>query len=117
MSTYETVFVLDPSLDDSRIQKEIEKAEELITSRKGKIIKTEKWGLKKFAYPIKKKVQGFYTLIRFEGDGNVPTELERSFRLNESCLRYLTVVSTEEAEEKKVEKKKQEVESDSTRSE
>jgi small subunit ribosomal protein S6 len=117
LSIYETVFVLDPTLDDSRIQKEIEKVEELITSRKGKIIKTEKWGLKKFAYPIKKKVQGFYTLIHFEGDGNVPTEMERSFRLNESCLRYLTVVSTEEAEEKKVEKKKEEVESDSTRSE
>ncbi len=117
MSMYETVFVLDPSLDDSRIQKEIEKVEELITSRKGKIVKTEKWGLRKFAYPIKKKVQGFYTLIHFEGDGNVPTELERSFGLNESCLRYLTVLSTEEAEEKKVEKKKEGVGSNSTRPE
>lgn len=93
MSIYETIFILDPSVDDHGVQKEIEKVEELITGRQGKIIKTEKWGLKKFAYPISKKTQGFYTLIYFEGNGNIPAELEKSYKLNESCLRYLTVVS------------------------
>lgn len=93
MSIYETIFILVPSLDDQGVQKEIEKVEELITGRQGKILKTEKWGLKKFAYPISKKTQGFFTLIYFEGDGNIPSELERSYKLNESCLRYLTVVS------------------------
>ena len=95
MREYETIFVLDPSLDDHAIQKEIEKVEELITQHQGKITKTEKWGKKRFAYPIKKKVQGYYTLIYFEGDGNIASELERSYKLNESCLRYLTVLSEE----------------------
>jgi small subunit ribosomal protein S6 len=108
LSTYETIFVLDPTLDDHGVQKEIEKVEELITSRKGRVVKTEKWGLKKFAYPIRKKVQGFYTLIYFEGEGDIPSELERSYKLNESCLRYLTVVSKPkpEAEEEKKEEPK-----------
>jgi small subunit ribosomal protein S6 len=93
LSIYETIFILDPTLDEHGVQKEIEKVEELITGRQGKIIKTEKWGLKKFSYPISKKTQGFYTLIYFEGNGNIPSELERFYKLNESCLRYLTVVS------------------------
>lgn len=103
MRLYETIFVLDPSLDEHTIEKEISKVEEMIATYKGTVKKTEKWGMKKFAYPIKKKVQGFYTLIYFEGDGSIPTELERSYKLNENCLRYLTVASQEE--EKRAEKK------------
>lgn len=103
LRVYETIFVLDPSLDDHTIQEEIKKVEELIFNHKGKIIKTEKWGMKRFAYPIRKKPQGYYTLIYFEGDGNIPTELERIYKLNESCLRYLTVVSEEKPERLKEE--------------
>jgi small subunit ribosomal protein S6 len=113
LTTYETIFVLDPSLEEHGVQKEIQKVEDLITGRQGKIVKTEKWGLKKFAYPIKKKLQGFYTLIYFEGEGNIPSELERSFKLNESCLRYLTVLSESEAKSQEQEEKKEESEEDS----
>jgi len=107
LRVYETIFVLDPSLDDHTIQKEITKVEELILSRKGRLVKTEKWGMKRFAYPIKKKLQGYYTLIYFEGDGNIPTELEGIYELNESCLRYLTVVSEEKPEKLKAEEKEE----------
>jgi len=106
---YETVFVLDSSLDEHAIQKEIKKVEELIESHKGRVIKTEKWGTKRFAYPIKKKQQGYYTLIYFEGDGNLPMELERAYKLNEFCLRYLTVVSEEKLKQLEPEEKKKEV--------
>jgi small subunit ribosomal protein S6 len=94
---YETIFVLDPSLDDKSIQKEIKKVETLIIDHKGEVLKTDKWGKKRFAYPINKKHEGYYTLILIEGDGKIPKELERVYKLNESCLRYLTVVA-EEAE-------------------
>ena len=97
MPRYETVFVLDPSLDDKTIQKEIKKAEDLITDHKGEVLKIDKWGKKRFAYPIKKKHEGYYTLILFDGEGKIPKELERAYKLNEFCLRYLTVVAQEEA--------------------
>jgi small subunit ribosomal protein S6 len=95
---YETVFVLDPSLDDKTIQKEIKKVEALITDHKGEVLKIDKWGKKRFAYPIKKKHEGFYTLVLFEGEGKIPKELERAYNLNELCLRYLTVMAEEEVE-------------------
>ena len=108
LRAYETVFILDPTLDEHTIEKEIKKVEDLITSQKGRIKKTEKWGTRRLAYPIKKKSQGFYTLIYFEGDGNIPTDLERAYKLNEFCLRYLTVVSEEKTEEVAEEGKKEE---------
>ena len=112
MRIYETIFILDPTLDDHAIQKEIKKIEDLITNLKGRIIKTEKWGNRRLAYPIRKKLQGYYTLIYFEGEGNLLTELERAYKLNESCLRYLTVVSEQKAEGiKKEEEQKAEVSS------
>ncbi|MGB7062294.1 MAG: 30S ribosomal protein S6 [Candidatus Zixiibacteriota bacterium] len=100
MRLYETVFVLDPSLDEHAVEKERAKVEELITSRKGTVKKIDKWGMKKFAYPIKKRPQGYYTLVYFEGDGSLLEELERAYKLNESCLRYLTVASEEEMTER-----------------
>ena len=99
MRLYETVFVLDPSLDEHAVEKERTKVEELITSRKGTVKKIERWGMRKFAYPINKRPQGYYTLVYFEGDGSLLTELERVYKLNESCLRYMTVASEEEMTE------------------
>ena len=100
MRLYETVFVLDPSLDEHAVEKERTKVEELIASRKGTVKKIDKWGMKKFAYPINKRPQGYYTLVYFEGDGSLLKELDRAYELNESCLRYLTVASQEEMTEK-----------------
>ena len=109
MLKYETVFVLDPSLDDETIQKEIKKVEDIVTDHKGQVLKTDKWGKKRFAYPIRKKHEGYYTLILFEGDGKIPKELERAYKLNEFCLRYLTVVTQEEAKPIVSEGKEEEV--------
>ena len=105
LRVYETIFILDPTLDEHAQEKEVKKVEDLIVNQKGRIIKTEKWGNRRLSYPIKKKTQGFYTLIYFEGEGNIPAELERAYKLNESCLRYLTVVSDEKAEESQEEEK------------
>jgi len=95
---YETVLVLDPSLDDKIIQKEIKKIEDLITEHKGEVLKTDKWGKKRLTYPIRKKHEGYYTLILFQGEGRILKELERAYKLNESCLRYLTVAAEEREE-------------------
>lgn len=99
MKRYETVFILDSSLDKAILDEEVKKVEDLITSREGKVIRVDGWGTRRLAYPIAKKQQGYYTLIVFEGESNLTEELERSYRLNEYCLRWLTVACEEEEEE------------------
>lgn len=91
MNHYETVFILNPVLSDTQIKETVEKFEEFLTSRGGKMINKEDWGLKKFAYPIQNKKSGFYHLFEFtiEGEHVLPFEVE--FRRDERIMRFLTV--------------------------
>ncbi|OGC78751.1 MAG: 30S ribosomal protein S6 [candidate division Zixibacteria bacterium RBG_16_40_9] len=92
MKKYETTFVLDSTLDNESIEREIKKVSDIIVNAGGSILKLERWGVKRFAYPIARRQQGFYTYILFEGSPKTPPELEKVYKLNEACLRYLTVV-------------------------
>lgn len=91
LHAYETIFVLDPQLEDEPIQKEIARVEQLITSHHGEVVSTERWGRRKLGYEIGKRQQGFYTLIRFNAASTVSAELGRVFKLNEAVLRHLIV--------------------------
>jgi small subunit ribosomal protein S6 len=88
---YETVFILDPGSDDATRDKEIKKVEELIEKNKGKIIQTDRWGMRRLHYRIKKKNEGYYVLIQFEAPVALNRELDRYYKLNEDLLRYIIV--------------------------
>jgi small subunit ribosomal protein S6 len=90
---YETVFVLHPGLEDSRIEEEIEGVRSTIAAASGEIIDVERWGRRKLAYTIGKVNEGIYTLVRFRAESNAISDLERRYRLREDILRHLTVQS------------------------
>jgi len=89
---YETMFIALPTLTNEALEHLIETFEGIIESTGGKLIETDKsWGLRKLAYEINDFKDGYYTIFRFEGNGDVVKELERRFRLSDSVMRYLTV--------------------------
>ena len=98
MHEYETVFILDPGLDENQVNEEVEKTSNLITSHGGKIIDLQRWGRKRLAYEINKKRDGVYTLIKHESSGETVKELERRLRLNDSVMRVMTVIAGPEWE-------------------
>ena len=69
MNNYETVFILTPVLSDAQVEEAVKKFEDLIKDNGCEIVAKENWGLKKLAYPIQLKKNGFYTLIEFKGEG------------------------------------------------
>jgi len=91
LRTYETIFVLDPQMDQSKIDTFVKKIEDMITGANGEIIKRNYWGKKRLAYEIKRKQYGFYVYLLYRSDGKIIEPIEREFKLNESVLRYLTV--------------------------
>jgi small subunit ribosomal protein S6 len=95
---YETVFILDPGLDENQVNDEVEKTSNLISSHGGKILDVQRWGRKRLAYEIKKKRDGVYTMIKHESTGETVKELERRLRLNDSVMRVLTVIAGPEWE-------------------
>jgi small subunit ribosomal protein S6 len=92
MKEYETIFVLDPGVDDAQVDTEVEKVREFITGRSGEVTEIQKWGRRKLAYEINKKKEGIYTLIRFRSGPDILSDLDRRYRLNENMLRFLTVL-------------------------
>ena len=92
MRKYESIFILDPSLEAGATEERITKFNSTIISNGGNIIKQDKWGLRNLAYPIAGKSQGFYVVTLLEGKKETLTELERAYRLDEQVLRHLTIV-------------------------
>ena len=88
---YETVFILTPVLSDSQVEEAAKKHLDYIKESGAKIISQENWGLKKLAYPIVGKQNGFYFLVEFESTGDLIQKLELEFKRDERVLRYLTV--------------------------
>ncbi|CAD0218873.1 30S ribosomal protein S6 [Chryseobacterium sp. D764] len=90
MNNYETVFILTPVLSESQVEEAVNKYVDLIKEKNCEIVARENWGLKKLAYPIQLKKNGFYTLIEFKGEGSVVADLELAFKRDERVIRYLT---------------------------
>jgi small subunit ribosomal protein S6 len=91
INQYETVFILTPVLSDEQLKEAVDRYKELLKENKCELVHEETWGLKKLAYPIKKKSTGFYHLFEFRADGNFIDKLELTFRRDERILRFLTV--------------------------
>jgi len=91
MKKYETIFILDPDLEEEQALSAIEKAKGIITQASGEILKVEDWGKRKLAYEVKKKPKGHYILIHFLGSPALLSELERNFRVMDAVIKFQSV--------------------------
>ena len=91
MNKYEIMYILDGKLAEDAVDARIEKYKALVTSSGGEVEKTDKWGLKKFAYPIDKKAEGFYVLMNFTSAPLLPLELERQMRISDEVIRFIII--------------------------
>lgn len=91
MAKYELMLVIDPFLEEADNQAMVEKAQDQIKRRNGNILQVDTWGKRRLAYPINKKVEGFYILISFDGEvsGTDIAETERTLRLDEKVMRVM----------------------------
>jgi len=91
MQLYESIFIIRPSLTDDDTNKLIEKMKGLIEKAGATLLILENWGKKKLAYEIKRERRGTFVYLHFKAAGNVVGELEHSYRLEDSVLKFLTV--------------------------
>ena len=91
MRNYEIMFILSTQLTDEEKQAGVAFVEKTSTAGGATEVKTEIWGDRKLAYPIKKKENGYYVLTTFQADGTKFTEIESKLNINESILKYMIV--------------------------
>ena len=90
MPIYETVLIARQDLNPQQVEKLTADFSEILKKEGGKVLKTEQWGLRTFAYKINKAKKGHYTLIESECEPAALHEMERNIRLNEDVVRHLT---------------------------
>lgn len=89
MKTYEMLYVLDAAIADEAKESFVSKFEAIVSNDGGKVISTDKWGVKKLAYPINYKTDGYYVLMTFEAEASVVDELDRIAGLSAEVLRRM----------------------------
>ena len=92
MTKYETTFILEPGLDETRVNEEVDRVTQWIAELGGEVLEVQRWGKRRLAYEINKKRDGIYTLVLYQGPGPTVKELERRMKLNEPVMRVLTVL-------------------------
>ena len=95
MKNYELVLIFAPALEEGTINEELTKITSLIEKSKGSIVKTDTWGIKKLAYPIKHQENGFYVIVYFESGTQVLAEIDRINKINDKILRHLIVKTSD----------------------
>ena len=93
MKKYEMLYILSTELSDEAKEEIISKFENVVKENGGNVEKVDKWGVKKLAYPINYKEDGYYVLMTFECDVNLITELKRVARITDGILRRLITVA------------------------
>ena len=93
MSFYETLYIVDPNLENSSLEKTMDEIGKELEKTKSKIINHRVWGKKRLAYPIERQKYGSYILMQFEsGDQEKIIDYDTWMRLNNSVLRHMTVL-------------------------
>ena len=90
MTNYELMFILDPALEDDKKEAAVEMVKSVIAAD-GEVGKVDVWGMRKLAYPIQKKNEGYYVVIEFTANPTLPKELDRRLRISDSIIRHIIV--------------------------
>jgi len=90
MRPYETLVVLSNELGEGK-QQLIERLQSVVQSGGGTVEASRDWGNRKLAYTVKRQQQGHYYLLEYQAEPDVVREVERTLRITDGVLRYLSV--------------------------
>ena len=90
MTNYEVMLILDPALEDAQKEASIETVKGIIATE-GEVANVDVWGMRKLAYPIQKKNEGYYVVVEFKAQPTLPKELDRRLKIADSVMRHLIV--------------------------
>ena len=91
MNKYESVIIINPSLDEQGIKDVITKFTDLINNNNGKVENVDEMVKRKLAYDIKNQSEGYYVVYTFEANPEFIKELEIIYRITDSIMKFITI--------------------------
>ncbi len=91
MRQYETIFIINPDLDESQTDDVTEGVKTAIESGGGKVLKVDLWGKRRLAYAVKQHNDGYYVLVVFESSPELVGQLNGHYRITERIIKHIVV--------------------------
>jgi small subunit ribosomal protein S6 len=92
MAFYELTYIIRPDVPTTQVDAVANKVGDLVKKHKGKVVKTEQWGLRTLAYPIKKHRKGYYTMLGLSLSGaEAVNDIEYQLKLADDVVRFMTI--------------------------
>jgi len=91
MLLYENVFIARQDISGAQVDALADTFTQLLTDNGGEVKKREYWGLRNLSYRMRKNRKGHYVLLNIAATPAAVAELERTMRINEDVIRYLTI--------------------------
>lgn len=91
MPLYENVFIARQDISGAQVDALADTFVQLVADNGGEVKKREYWGLRNLAYRMRKNRKGHYVLMNIAAPPATVAELERTMRINEDVIRYLTI--------------------------
>ncbi len=88
---YETLMIFDPTLGVDGTEELIQKVREYVAGGEGRVLKTERWGLRDLAFELKGRRKGYYLILEYAGVPTVASELDRRLNLLDTVVKFQTL--------------------------
>jgi small subunit ribosomal protein S6 len=91
MPLYENVFIARQDISGAQVDALADSFAQLVAENGGEVRKREYWGLRNLAYRMRKNRKGHYIMLNLAAPPAAIAELERTMRINEDVIRYMTL--------------------------
>jgi len=96
---YEFTFIVQPEISEEGLRGICDRFERVLEKHGSTRLCYDDWGRRRLAYEIQKFQKGHYLVLYFLDDGKVVPEIERAAKIDDSILRYLTVLVNEQVDD------------------
>ena len=91
MNKYELMYIISADATEEQREALIEKFKTFVENKGGVVSGLDKLGMKKFAYKINFKSEGFYVLMNIEAPNTLVKEMNNAMNLSDFVVRQMFV--------------------------
>ena len=91
MNKYELLYIISSDVAEDKREELINKFSSYVENKGGKVEGIDKWGMRKLAYPINFKNEGFYVLMNITMNPAEVDAMAKLMNITEGIVRQLFV--------------------------
>ena len=96
MNSYELLYIIKPTVEEEARAALIARFADIVKNDNGEVENIDEWGMRNLAYAIDYISEGYYVLMNFKANPDLPAELERNLKISEDVMRFMVVKKEQE---------------------